>query len=159
MLFRSSRAAAVNQRPQWNGSGPGTASCGSAATAAPSRPMRLDSSAARRRCPSAAMAAWVPNGCPCAGVVTRTRGAGRSGIGTRDRVVAQPVELLEVLQVVDADEQQPLPAAQVADQRVLHPAALGLVAVEPLRSLADGAPRLVEQRQELVECRLGSTGH
>ena len=46
-----------------------------------------------------------PNGCPSAGVVTRTSGAGRSGIGGGAIGLPQPVELLQVHKVVDADEE------------------------------------------------------
>jgi hypothetical protein len=49
------------------------------------------------------------------------------------------VELLEVHHVVDADEEQPLPAAQAADQRMLHAAAPGLAALDARRRFADGA--------------------
>jgi hypothetical protein len=49
------------------------------------------------------------------------------------------VELLEVHAVVDADPEQPIAAAQAADERVLEPAALDLVALDARGRLADPA--------------------
>src|SRR5687768_6175006 len=95
------------------------------------------------------MAAWLPNGCPSAGVVTRTSGAGRSGIGLSPS--GQLAELLQVHQVVDADEEQPVAAPKVADQRVPHPASVQLVAGDLLGGFADGATRLLEEDDQLVD--------
>src|SRR5688572_29230551 len=133
------RAAEVNQRPQWKGWPGVAAAAGSGATAAPRLPIRRERSAASRRWPSAATAAWLPNGWPFGGVVTRTSGAGRSGIARRGRIgLAKPVELLEVHQVVDSDEQQPIAAAKVADERVPHAASVELVALDARRGDPDG---------------------
>jgi hypothetical protein len=51
-------------------------------------------------------------------------------------------------EVMDADEQEPLPTAQAADQRVLNAAALQLVALDPCRRLADGAAGFVEELEQ-----------
>src|SRR5690606_4252499 len=122
---------------------------------------RRERSAASSRLASAATAAWLPNGWPSAGVATRTSGAGRSGIGLRIGLrigLAQAVELLEVHEVVDAEEEQPFAAAQVADQRMLHAAALHLVTLDACRRLADRATRLVEQGQQVLSRRVGRAG-
>src|SRR5687768_7033572 len=124
------RARSTNDRPQWKGVPPGGVTNGSGATAAPSPPSRRDRSAASRRCPSAAMAAWLPNGCPSAGVVTSTSGAGRSGTRRFAGIgFQQAVHLLEMHAVVDAQEEEPLAAAKAADEGVRHAATLALVAV------------------------------
>ena len=86
---------------------------------------RRDSSIARRRRPATLTAAYVPKGGSTPGFAPGStismRGAGRSGIaGT----VPEAVQLLEVHEVVDAGEEEPLATAQVPDQRVVERARL-----------------------------------
>ena len=70
----------------------------------------------------------------------------------------EPMQLLEVHAVVDADPEQPVATAQAADERVLEPAALDLVARDASRRLADAAARLVEQDEQLVARGVRSAG-
>ena len=75
-VLQRSRAAAANQRPQWNGAATSLASGGSSGTtAAPRRPSRCESSAARSRCVASLTAAYEPNGASAGGTTTRISGA------------------------------------------------------------------------------------
>jgi hypothetical protein len=68
------------------------------------------------------------------------------------------VELLEVHEVVDADEEEPLAAPQVSDQRMLHQASVQLAALDTLRGEPDACARLVEQRQQLLDVGIRRSG-
>src|SRR5687768_2053240 len=152
----AARAASVNQRPQWKRAPGSTADAGRGATAAPRRPSRRERSVASRRWPSAAMAAWLPKVWPPGGVVTRTSGAGRSGIAGHCRIgLAKAVELLQVHEVVDADEEKPVATSQMADEGMAHAAAVELVALDALRGGADGRARLVQEGLEKLGAGIG----
>src|ERR1700674_4004184 len=126
------RAASANQRPQWKDS-PGEGGAGrSRSTPTPSAPSRRDSSAASLRRPASVTAAYVPNGRSRSGLTpgstTRMSGAGRSAIVGRVATCREAMQLAQVHQVVDAYEQEPLPAPQVPDQRMIEREGLGRVA-------------------------------
>src|SRR5918992_5373483 len=155
------RAPAANQGPQRK---PSERSGTSDATAAPARPRRCASSPAKRRWPAAATAAYEPNAWSASppGATTSTRGGGRSpreaASGDASAIADEAVQLLQVHEVVDADEEQPLPAAQPPDEWMVERRALRLVALDLRRRLAQRSPALVEERQQLLARRVRSAG-
>ena len=99
------------------------------------RPL-LRPGAARRRGADAASTgsrafAWTPTTSPSTAATSTARRSPSGCSSTSARTARlDPVELLQVHQVVDAGEQQPLAAAQPPDQRVLQGARIGLVALD-----------------------------